>query len=80
MRERIGRDASLRLLLDAIVADGSRGIEASRDIGVGQPHDVACLNRVIGPNAGEAIGLQLGSDRATFSTDRIATFVAKEPK
>ena len=57
MREGVGHDISLRLLLDAVVADGARRIESLVDIA--GLDDVLGLLGVIGPDAGEAVGLQL---------------------
>ena len=60
MGERIPHDIALRLLLDAIVADGARRIQ--RLIDIAGLEDILGLLRLIGPNAGKAVGLQLDAD------------------
>src|SRR5262245_34624557 len=57
MGEGVGHDIALRLLLDAIVADGARRPE--RILDVARLNDVLTFLSSIGPDAGEAIGLKL---------------------
>ena len=57
MGEGIRHDIALGLFLDAVVADGARRIERLLD--VAGLDDVLALLGMIGPDAGEAIGLQL---------------------
>ena len=64
VRPRLRVDLALRLLLDPVVADRRGGIEPVRDVGLGQSIDVAGLRGVVRPDAGEAVGLQLGAHRA----------------
>src|SRR5262245_49607991 len=57
MRKGVGHDIALRLLLDAIVADGARRPE--RILDVARLDDVLTFLGAIGPDAGETIGLKL---------------------
>src|SRR5690348_8233905 len=61
MRERVRRHATLRLLLDAVVADGRRRVERVRDLGLRRGDEIARVGGVLGPHAGVAVGLQLGA-------------------
>ena len=64
----LGIDPALRLLLDAVVADCGRGVERLVDLtGV----ELTALLRVVGPRAGEAVGLQLEGDRVLVGSTRI---------
>lgn len=53
----LGRDASLRLLLDTIIADGGCGVEAAVEIRAGQYRTIAGLGRVVRPDACQPVGL-----------------------
>src|SRR5207247_3578905 len=55
--------APLGLLLDAVVADGSRGVQRLRDLRVGRRLEEAGIRRVAGPHPREAVGLQFDLDR-----------------
>src|SRR4051794_21854509 len=66
-------DLALRLLLDPVVADRSRGIEALVDVSLRQLLDQAGLGRVRRPDSGVAVGLELGAHGATL---RALTVVA----
>src|SRR5262245_8420560 len=60
VRERIGRHGAPRIALQPVVADGLRGREPFLDVaGLEHAHG---LIRVIGPDAREAIGLELHRD------------------
>ena len=61
--EAVGHDAALRLLLQAVVADGSGGGERLIDVVFIDHLAAAILVGVIGPHAGQAIGLQLDPHR-----------------
>src|SRR5207245_6806243 len=56
--------APLGLLLDAVVADGSRGVQCLRDLRVGRRVEEAGIRRVAGPHPRKAIGLKLDPDRS----------------
>ncbi len=56
MRERIRHHASLRLALQPVVAD--RGCDADRAFDIARIDEVLLALGVIGPHAGQAIGLQ----------------------
>src|SRR5262245_20029751 len=60
VREGIRHDVTLRLLLDAIVADGACRVERALD--VARLEDVLGFLRLVGPDAGEAVGLQFDAD------------------
>src|SRR5580700_4417355 len=55
--EGVGHDVALHLLLQPVVAD--RGCGLQRLIDIARIEEVAFLLGAIGPNAGEAVGLQL---------------------
>ena len=57
-------DTARGALLDAVVADGGGRVQPVRDVLVGQVLDEAGLDRVRGPDAGVAVGLQLQPHRA----------------
>ncbi len=57
MRERVRHHPALTLLLQIIVADGGSGVERFLKITDFEP--VMALLRVVGPDTGEAVGLQL---------------------
>ena len=63
MRERLGIDPALRLLLDAVVADCGGGVERLLDLlrVVEQP----AVADAVRPHAGEAVGLQLEARPST---------------
>src|SRR3954468_11010135 len=54
---------TLRLLLDPVVAHSGRRTQRVLDIGARDLREVPGLLGVIGPDAGEAVGLQLGLPR-----------------
>src|SRR6266851_6001084 len=54
----LGLHTALRLLLDAVVADRSRGVERLGNLGIRGCLEEAGVRGVPRPNAGEAIGLQ----------------------
>src|SRR6266568_5901681 len=58
----LGLHTALRLLLDAVVADRSRGVERLRNLGIRGCLEEAGVRGVPRPNAREAIGLQLDAD------------------
>ena len=58
MRPRLGRDVALRLALDAIVAHGRRGIQALGDLRIRDLRQEAGFGGVVGPDAGQAVGLE----------------------
>ena len=64
MRPGVRVDVALALLLDPIVTDGAGCVERLGDVLVGQLRDEAGRDRVAGPHAGEAVGLQLRLHRA----------------
>src|SRR3954447_18281613 len=57
-------DAARRALLDAVVAHRRSGVETIGDVLRREVLDEAGLDRVGGPDAGIAVGLQLEPDRA----------------
>src|SRR3954467_11490125 len=59
MRERLGVDAALSFLLDAVVANRGRGIKTVCDVALRDLVDIAGIDRVFRPNAGLTVGLQL---------------------
>src|SRR5205814_5959243 len=59
MRERIGRHAALRLLLNPIVANCRRRIERLRNVGGTGLLEIARLHGMVGPHAGETVRLEL---------------------
>ena len=58
-----GFDLALRRLLDPVVADGGRGAQRLPDLGVGRRLEEPGRCRVVDPDAGEAVGLELRPDR-----------------
>ena len=68
MGPRFGIDLALRLLLNAIVADGRRGVQRLVDLA---GLELTTLLRVVGPHAGEAVGLQLEGDGVLVGSTRI---------
>src|SRR3954452_19720012 len=77
MRPRIRVDLALRRLLDPVVADGRGRIESIGDLRVGECLEITRARRVVGPDACEAVGLELGPDRASGRT-RAATGLRQE--
>ena len=63
VRPRLRIHAALRLLLDPVVADGRGGAQRILHVGGRHLRQVAGLLRVVRPDAGEAVGLQLGLHR-----------------
>src|SRR6186713_3302956 len=62
VRPRLRVHLALRLLLDAVVADRVRRVEALVDVGLGQLFDHTCRHRVCRPHARVAVGLELRPD------------------
>ena len=58
MGPRLGRDVALRLALDAVVAHGSRGVQALGDLLIRQLRQVAGFGGVVRPDAGQAVSLE----------------------
>src|SRR4051812_2636851 len=58
VREGLRVDAAGRALLDAVVADRGRGVEAVRDVLLGQVLDEAGVDGVRRPHARVAVGLE----------------------
>lgn len=59
MGPRLGGHIALGLTLDAVVAHGRRGVQALGDILVGHLRQVTGLGGVEGPDAGQAVRLEL---------------------
>src|SRR2546422_4660905 len=59
VRPLLGHDTTLRLLLDAIVADGRRGVERLRDLRVRGLYEVSGVGGVLRPDPRKAVGLEL---------------------
>ena len=59
MGPRLGRDVALRLALDAVVAHGSRGVQALGDLRIRQLRQVAGFRGVVRPDARQAVSLEL---------------------
>src|SRR4051794_31987254 len=59
VRPAVAVDAPAELALDPVVADRGRRVEAVRDVGGGDALDEAGLDRVVGPDPGVAVRLQL---------------------
>src|SRR4029077_18893209 len=57
MGEAVGDDVATALLLQTVIADGGRGLQ--RSFHVARLDEFPFRLRVIGPNAGKAVGLQL---------------------
>ena len=64
VRPRLRVHLPLRLLLDPVVADGGRGVEAVVHVLLREVDDVAGRDRVARPHTGVAVRLQLGAHRA----------------
>ena len=64
VRPRLPVDLAGRGLLDAVVADGRGGVEPVGDVGIGQLLDQRRLDRMGGPHARVAVGLELEAHRA----------------
>src|SRR3954453_19678698 len=62
VRPALGVDPALDLRLDPVVADRRCGIERLRDIGLRHVGDHLRRRRMVGPDARQAIGLQLEPD------------------
>ena len=71
MRPGLPVDLALGLLLDAVVSDRGRGVEAVVDVRLGEVVDQARLDGVSSPDARVAVGLQLGADAAAFGPLRV---------
>src|SRR6266581_1502133 len=65
--ERVGHDVAASLLLQPVVADCRRGFQ--RLVDVARLDQLPALLRAIGPNAGEAIGLQLDAHLQLIGLD-----------
>src|SRR6266849_3512857 len=65
--ESVGDDVALRLPLQAVVADGGRGLERSFDVAL--LDQIPALLRTLGPDPGETIGLQLDLDLQVIRLD-----------
>src|SRR5262245_10980095 len=61
-------DLALRGLLDAVVPDRGGSIERVGDLLVRDRFEVAGARGVVRPDAREAVGLELGADRAALRT------------
>ena len=61
MGERVGDDVALCFLLQVVVADGGGGAKGRFQVAVLE--DVLHLLRVVGPDAGVEVGLELEADR-----------------
>src|SRR5918994_2892157 len=68
VRPGLGIRLSLRLLLDAVIANCVRCVEGLVDVGLRQLFDQPRLDRVGRPDAGEAIGLELRSHRTALGS------------
>ena len=68
MRPCLGVHLPLELLLDAIVADRSGRVEGVTDLGLGRFLEKARRAGVVHPDAGVAVGLELGPDQLTAGT------------
>jgi N-glycosylase/DNA lyase len=64
VRPRVGVNPALRLLLDAVVADRGGRVQTVGDVRPAQGGQIAGLGGVVRPDAGEAIGLELGAHGA----------------
>src|SRR6185503_9200805 len=69
VRPGVGLDLALRRLLDAVVADGLRRVHGVRDLRRGDRLEEAGAGGMVGPHAGEAVGLELGPDRRATRAD-----------
>src|SRR5688572_1908085 len=59
--EGVRRDVAARLLLETVIADGARGLEGLLDVALLE--DLELPLRVMGPDAGEEVGLELEPHR-----------------
>src|ERR1700750_2742883 len=59
-------DLPLRLRLDPVVSDGRGGVECVGDVCLREGDDVPGLRRVVRPDTGEAVCLQLGAYRSSL--------------
>lgn len=75
---RFGGDVTLRLLLDAVVADGRGSIEGLRDLVAGRGRQVAGLGSMIRPDTGQAISLQLSEHRHALRTGGIVVGLVEQ--
>ena len=64
VRPRVAVDPALRRLLDPVVADRRGRVQPVGDVGLGQVGQIAGLGGVVRPDAGEAVGLELGAHGA----------------
>src|SRR5690348_7773944 len=71
--EAVGIDPALGLLLDVVVADRLRGIVRRLDVARGERLQEAGRGRVVRPDPGVAIGLELGPNRAAFGPRVVAS-------
>src|SRR5688572_24864414 len=75
VRERVGRHRTPGAALQSVVANGSRRGQAFFDVaGLEHAHG---LIRVIGPDAGEAVGLQLHRDLQTVGTGFVRSLLRR---
>ena len=56
----LGVDLALDLALDAVVADRRGGVQGVGDLGIGQGQEELRRRGVVRPDAGVAVGLELG--------------------
>src|SRR6187397_2988331 len=80
VRPRVGIDLALRRLLDAVVTDRRSRVEGVRDLGVGDLLEITGGCCVVGPDTGEAVGLELGPDRAALGAGLVAAARLQEAK
>src|SRR6476620_5960854 len=80
VRPRVGVHLALRRLLDAVVTDRSGCVERVRDLGVGDLLEITGGCCVVGPDAGEAVGLELGADGAALGAGLVAPARLQEAK
>src|SRR4051794_19727873 len=69
----------LACLLDPVVTDSGCGVERVGDIGLRDLLEVAGARRVVRPDAGETVGLELGAHRSTGRA-RAATAFRQRPE
>ena len=77
MGEGVRHHASLTLLLEAIITDCAGGIQGFFDIAGLQPFQT--LLRMIGPDPGQAVGLQLLADRCAEGATPRASVIGPTP-
>src|SRR5215212_3393635 len=73
-------DLTLGRLLDPVVADGGRRVEAVVDVGLRQLLEKARRDRVRGPDAGVAVGLELGADGRALGPGPAALGALERPE